>query len=109
MVIGSSLSDSARAVLAAWKATRKPASLPWLAKTAGISEARARNGAAALCEAGLATMRGIVLTLTSEGKAWRYEPPRQERPIEETPGLIVGRMVGMFMNWEPTPEGMIDA
>ena len=103
------LSDSARIVLAAAKKSGKPSSISRLAKIAEISEARSNHGAVALCEAGLATMRGIVLTLTAEGKAWRYEPPRQERPIEETPGLIVGRMVGMFMGWEPTPEGLADA
>lgn len=102
------LSDSARAVLAAWKVTRKPASLPWLAKTAGISEARARNGAAALCDAGLADLRGRMLTLTDEGKAWR-PPQRPDPPVEETPGIVVGRMVALFMGWEPTPEGMMDA
>lgn len=45
------LSDSARAVLAASKSARKPASLTWLAKTAGISEVRASNGAAAIASA----------------------------------------------------------
>jgi len=103
------LSDSARAVLMAARQARKPASLTWIARAAGISEARSNHGAVALCEAGLATMRGIVLTLTAEGKAWRYEPPRQERPIEETPGLRVGRMVALFMGWEPTPERLIGA
>jgi len=102
------LSESARAVLAASKSARKPASLTWLAKTAGISEARASNGATALCEAGLATLRGVMLTLTAEGKTWQ-PAQRPEPPIEETPGVVIGRMVALFMGWEPTPEGMIDA
>ena len=102
------LSDSARIVLAAAKKSGKPSSISRLAKIAEISEARSNHGAVALCEAGLATMRGIVLTLTAEGKAWQ-PAQRPERPIEETPGLIVGRMVGMFMGWEPTPEGLVDA
>lgn len=87
---------------------RKPASLTWIAKRAGISEARANNGALALCEAGLASLRGIMLTLTDDGKAWRPEP-RPDPPIEETPGLRVGRMVALFMGWEPTPERLIGA
>ena len=96
------LSESARIVLAAAKKSGKPASISRLAKVAEISEARANHGAIALCEAGLASLRGIMLTLTDEGKAWRPEP-RPDPPIEETPGLRVGRMVALFMGWEPTP------